>query len=220
MPRITPQHEQAVRGRIVEAAIQVFGEYGYTRASIQDVVRASGLSVGAVYTHFKGKEELFLAACACEAEHETEVLRLRLSELGSLQERLRAAVDWAVDSAIVGANNKSTLVHAWANPDSEELRELLRDLQEEMHGFARQVLREAVAAQELPAWIDADGIAGAFISMINGFTIMSSSAGPELPEEARRSAYALLELLLAAPAEEPDAVGRLRAGKTVSAATS
>ncbi len=41
---------------------------GYQRATIQDVVRASGLSVGAVYTHFRNKEELFLVACACEVE--------------------------------------------------------------------------------------------------------------------------------------------------------
>jgi len=60
MPRVTVAHEQAVRQRIVEAAIRVFGEMDYQRATVQDVVRASGLSVGAVYTYFKSKEELFL----------------------------------------------------------------------------------------------------------------------------------------------------------------
>jgi AcrR family transcriptional regulator len=217
MPRITPQHEQAVRSRIIDAAIEVFGENGYTRASIQDVVRKSGLSVGAVYTHFKSKEQLFLAACACEAQKSSEVLRLRLAELGSLPDRLRAAVDWAVDAAVTGANTKSALAHAMANPDSEELRQLLQELQSEMLGFARQVLRDAVAQDELPLWIDADGVAGAFVSMINGFTIRASSAGPDLPEEARRSSYALLELLLAAPPTEPDSIRRLRAGAAAEA---
>ena len=36
-------------------------ERGYHRATMQDVVRASGLSVGAIYTYFDGKDELFLA---------------------------------------------------------------------------------------------------------------------------------------------------------------
>jgi AcrR family transcriptional regulator len=210
MPRITPEHEQAVRSRIIEAAIRVFGESGYERASIQDVVRASGLSVGAVYTHFKGKEDLFLAACACEAEKESEALRLRLADLGSVKDRLRAAVDWAVDSAIDGTSAKSALIHAWAQPDSEELRLLLRERQTEMLSFAQQVLRDAVAREELPAWLDTEGIAGAFTTLVNGFAIMASSAGPVLPEEARRQAYALLELLLAAPGAEPATVTELR----------
>jgi AcrR family transcriptional regulator len=210
MPRITPEHEQAVRSRIIEAAIGVFGEFGYDRASIQDVVRASGLSVGAVYTHFKGKEDLFLAACACEAEKESEALHLRLSDLGSVKDRLRAAVDWAVDAAIAGTSTKSALIHAWAQPESEELRLLLRERQSEMLGFARQVLRDAVAREELPAWLNTDGIAGAFTTLVNGFVIMASAAGPVSPEEAKRQAYSLLELLLAAPMAEPAAVRELR----------
>ena len=81
MPRVTVAHEQAVRQRIIDAAIGVFGEMGYQRATVQDVVRASGLSVGAVYTHFKNKEELFLVACACEVEAQKADLRLRLAEV-------------------------------------------------------------------------------------------------------------------------------------------
>ena len=47
--------------RIVAAAVRVFAEKGYHGATMQDVVRESGLSIGAMYTYFKGKDELFLA---------------------------------------------------------------------------------------------------------------------------------------------------------------
>ena len=63
MPRVTAAHEREVRERIIRAAIGVFDDRGYHRATMQDVVRASGLSVGAIYTYFGGKDELFLAAC-------------------------------------------------------------------------------------------------------------------------------------------------------------
>jgi len=59
MPRVSAAHEQAVRDRIVAAAIRVFTDRGYG-ATVKDVVRDSGLSVGAIYTYFKSKEELFL----------------------------------------------------------------------------------------------------------------------------------------------------------------
>ena len=51
MPRVSQEHEQAVRDRIVRAALQVFAERGFHRATMQDIVLASGLSVGAMDTY-------------------------------------------------------------------------------------------------------------------------------------------------------------------------
>ena len=45
------------------AAVRVFGEKGYHSATIADVVRESGLSVGAIYTYFSGKDELIRLSC-------------------------------------------------------------------------------------------------------------------------------------------------------------
>jgi AcrR family transcriptional regulator len=211
MPRVTVAHEQAVRQRIVDAAIDVFGEMGYQRATVQDVVRASGLSVGAVYTHFKNKEELFLVACACEVDRQKADLRLRMAELGPVTDRLRAAIDFAIDSAIFGTNERSVHAHAWmVAEESPDLRQLLRDRRTEMVAFSRLVLQEALVRGELPAWIDADAIASAFVTLIDGFVVRVLEAGALSVEEARREAYALLELLVGAPAAIPAAVEGLR----------
>ncbi|MCV7224515.1 TetR/AcrR family transcriptional regulator [Mycolicibacterium komossense] len=51
----------ATQQRILDAAIEVFRERGYTVATIGDVVTASGASIGSIYHHFGGKAELFLA---------------------------------------------------------------------------------------------------------------------------------------------------------------
>jgi AcrR family transcriptional regulator len=51
----------ATRDRILEAALAVFAEKGYHRAAVDDIVRASRTSKGAVYHHFPNKEALFLA---------------------------------------------------------------------------------------------------------------------------------------------------------------
>ena len=211
MPRVTVAHEQAVRQRIVDAAIGVFGEMGYQRATVQDVVRASGLSVGAVYTYFKNKEELFLVACACEVDRQKSDLRLRMAELGPVTDRLRTAIDFAVDSAIFGTNEHSVRAHAWmVAEESPDLRQLLRDRRTEMVAFSRLVLQEALVRGELPAWIDADAIASAFVTLIDGFVVRVLEAGALSVEEARREAYALLELLVGAPAAIPAAVEGLR----------
>jgi TetR/AcrR family transcriptional regulator, fatty acid metabolism regulator protein len=49
------------RGRILDAALEMFAGRGYHRASVDDIVRASGTSKGAVYHHFATKEAVFLS---------------------------------------------------------------------------------------------------------------------------------------------------------------
>src|SRR5262245_12576606 len=51
----------ATRDKILQAAREVFAEKGYHRAIVDDIVRASQTSKGAVYHHFPNKEALFLA---------------------------------------------------------------------------------------------------------------------------------------------------------------
>ncbi len=218
MPRVTAAHEQAVRKRIVNAAMGVFGEMGYQQATVQDVVRASGLSVGAVYSHFRSKEELFVVACQCQMEEEKALLRLRMAELSPLTDRLRSAVDFAVASVMDDTNERGFRAHAWTHAGTTpELRQILRDRRTEMVAFSRLVLQEALVRGELPNWIDADRIASAFITLMDGFMVRAIEGADLTAEAARREAYSLLELLLAAPAEPPDAVRKLRATAAVAA---
>ena len=57
------------REKILEAALSVFAQKGYHRAIVDDIVRASGTSKGAVYHHFPNKETLFLALVDEFASH-------------------------------------------------------------------------------------------------------------------------------------------------------
>lgn len=49
------------RDKILQAALEIFAEKGYHRALVDDIVRVSRTSKGAVYHHFPNKEALFLA---------------------------------------------------------------------------------------------------------------------------------------------------------------
>ena len=53
--------KSGTRDRILQAALEIFAEKGYHRALVDDIVRASRTSKGAVYHHFPNKEALFLA---------------------------------------------------------------------------------------------------------------------------------------------------------------
>ncbi|WP_163512650.1 TetR/AcrR family transcriptional regulator [Fodinicola acaciae] len=52
---------QATRDQLVEIATRLFAEHGYDGTSIDAVLQESGVSRGALYHHFSGKDALFEA---------------------------------------------------------------------------------------------------------------------------------------------------------------
>lgn len=56
MPR-NKYPEQTVE-KILDAAAALFAEKGYQSTTLQDIIDATGLSKGAVYHHFRSKEEI------------------------------------------------------------------------------------------------------------------------------------------------------------------
>jgi AcrR family transcriptional regulator len=52
---------RATRGQLIEVATRLFAEHGYEGTSIEAVLSAAGVSRGALYHHFPGKEALFEA---------------------------------------------------------------------------------------------------------------------------------------------------------------
>lgn len=62
MPRLTEATKAARRAQIIEAAVSCFLERGYTNTSMSDIIKASGLSSGSIYSHFTGKEDILTAA--------------------------------------------------------------------------------------------------------------------------------------------------------------
>ncbi|WP_211881588.1 TetR/AcrR family transcriptional regulator [Pseudarthrobacter albicanus] len=62
MPRVTDAHRQARRLQIAEAALRCFGRKGFQGTSMADIIAESGLSAGAIYGHFRSKDELIEVA--------------------------------------------------------------------------------------------------------------------------------------------------------------
>lgn len=53
------QRGEATRRRLLEAAEQVFAEYGYHEASIVKITEHAGIGLGTFYLYFDGKQQIF-----------------------------------------------------------------------------------------------------------------------------------------------------------------
>jgi TetR/AcrR family transcriptional regulator, repressor for uid operon len=51
-----------LRARLIDAANEVFAERGYDGAGVHEIARRAGLTTGAIYSRFRGKNDLLLEA--------------------------------------------------------------------------------------------------------------------------------------------------------------
>jgi AcrR family transcriptional regulator len=208
VPRVSAAHEQQVRDRIIRAAVDVFAEKGFHRATIADVVRRSGLSVGAIYTHFSGKDALFLHSCDLISGQGLDRLAARLAPLTTTAERLTAALAYYVESIdeFEGTAGQVGLVRAWAEASDEpSVREMLVRRREQFVGAAQMLLHEGIARGELPAWLDVEGFARGYLGLLDGLLLQRVEDGVSYrPADSVRRARAVLDVLLAsARTEQP-----------------
>jgi len=55
------QRSEETQTKITDAAIKLFSNHGYNKASVDDICKEAGISKGAFYHHFESKQALFLA---------------------------------------------------------------------------------------------------------------------------------------------------------------
>src|SRR5262245_24059219 len=60
--------QERTRERVLAAAAKVFARRGYHRATVDEIASEAGFTIGALYSNFAGKEELFLALADQQVE--------------------------------------------------------------------------------------------------------------------------------------------------------
>jgi len=83
------------KNRLLEAALRVIREKGYTATRVEDICEAAGLTKGSFFHHFESKADLALAAAGYWSERTGDLFRTASYHLPSdPRERLLAYVDF------------------------------------------------------------------------------------------------------------------------------
>lgn len=109
---LEPKQERAARTRahILKFAAELFSEQGYQRTSIADVAKRVGMTKGAVYFHFKDKDDIAIAVV--EAHYQRwpmlldKVKALELDPLATLCELLDRMARAFRDEIVVQAGSR------------------------------------------------------------------------------------------------------------------
>lgn len=130
---------------IERAALRLFVEQGISETSIREIARAAGVSLGAMYNHYVGKEELAWTLFSRNVYKLGSELRHRAQEHKTLEGKLRAMVahvfaqfdsDWAGVSFVFSARH-------------QYLRRMTRQVSNPFVVF-RSVIADAAVRGEIP----------------------------------------------------------------------
>jgi AcrR family transcriptional regulator len=176
-----PRQERAVRTRetILRAAAAVFDEYGYSGSSITRIMDRAGTTQGALYFHFKGKEDLARA-----------VINEQAAELTLPQDP--AGLDQLVEVTMYLATEmqRNVLFRAGVTLAVEQGELGLRDFSvyQMWIGQFRQELAVAAANGELLPAVDTTAAAETLVAAYTGSQVMSQlfSKRADLPMRIAR----------------------------------
>ena len=88
--RAATERRAATQERLVEAATRVVARRGFHAATVDEIAEEAGFSVGALYSNFDGKDDLFLAVFDGHLRWYGE----RLEEAAASDDQQRAFRDW------------------------------------------------------------------------------------------------------------------------------
>ncbi|MFQ9724771.1 MAG: TetR/AcrR family transcriptional regulator [[Clostridium] innocuum] len=86
------KYPQRTVEKILEVSLALFNEKGYEKTTIQDIVNALGMSKGAIYHHFKSKDEIIEALSERCYHRDTQMELLRNASDKTGIEKLRAII--------------------------------------------------------------------------------------------------------------------------------
>jgi len=156
------------RAGLKETAIDCFARYGYQGTSIDRIARESGVTKGAIYYHYKDKNDLLSAAVADRVKEFEDRVQSACSGTAP-EESLRRIVSVCIEHAVSNDRPRFAIkLMVEAIDTHDPLLDAMRGMMRRFRAFVRNIIR---AGQEDGAFrrdADAEQIAATLTSSVIG----------------------------------------------------
>lgn len=175
MPKISEEKRQARQAQILDAATRCFARDGFHRTSMEDIVRESGLSPGAIYCYFRSKHDM-VRAISAERHTRDQALLAELASSPNISEGLDR-VAHALVSLLEDPKEKQrrkVSIEFWAESlhDAKIRKVAERGIRQRDRLTA--ALRDAQQKGELGESFDAESLSRVMFALLQGFILQQA----------------------------------------------
>jgi TetR/AcrR family transcriptional regulator, transcriptional repressor of aconitase len=181
MPRVAESYLQSRRRQIMDAAIRCFAREGFHRTTMQEIVRETGLSAGAIYRYFRSKEDI-VAAIATEHHAAEAAAFAEVGTIGDVGAALRhiASVSLGRLADPQEQQWRRVTVQVWGEAlRDERVMGIVRGGLDEPVAILAAMMRRGQRDGTLPRELDPDGAARVCASIFQGL-VLQQALDPEL----------------------------------------
>ncbi|GAA1248829.1 hypothetical protein GCM10009676_38990 [Prauserella halophila] len=193
MPKVSDSYKDTRRAEILEAAQRCFLRDGFHGTSMQNLFDESGLSSGAVYRYFPGKEALIIALAEYRMRETLDIVHTAASDIRgrSIGEMITELISLlGMRDAKDGFARLAVLI--WAESvHNQKLREALSELFAQLRSELTGIVRKHQQAGTLPAEVAAEALADGVFSSLTGYVLQLAVLGPQSISGAANALHAL-----------------------------
>jgi AcrR family transcriptional regulator len=176
LPKVSEAHRDSRKRQILDAAIECFAREGFQRSTIEEIIRESDLSAGAIYSYFQNKDDIIETLADRRHEREKRLIEDALNRR-DWSESLRILFERFGESLAKSNERKERRlgIHLWSEAlcNPRVLRLIRRGLNQPL-----KLLSEAIAGEQsrgrLPATLNADASARILIALFHGLILQQA----------------------------------------------
>src|SRR5690606_2788892 len=175
---------ERTRQHILERTAPVFNRKGFSGTTLHDLTRATGLTKGALYGHFRSKEEMALQAFRHAMQLVRSGVHSRLAQTRSSKARLLGLLEFSAAYVLNpplpgGCPLLNTAVQV--DDDVTFMRRALRKELDSTVSFIQKILDEGIVNGEFKPIPDTRALAFVFFCSVEGAVMYSRAVRSDEP---------------------------------------
>lgn len=196
MPKITDETRKKKVDNIINNALVLFSRKGYSETTIDDIVTASSMSKGSIYSYFKSKEEIFLAI-AEDRFNKRHALIEDFDTSISSTDKIKRYIDWILYGLFEEENilNARFAFEFWAVASRNDIISFEAKKRYDMfYEDLSSILKEGIERGEFKVNLDIEAMCYIILSSTDGIGYITSVMGIPLNEEIIRNHVSMILL--------------------------
>ena len=175
------------RAKLLEAARSLIREKGYEHTTLEEIAERAGMTTGAIYGNFKGRDELFIAL----GQAYWAPIKPQVKPGSSFAAIMRAMADATIasipDRSAAAVGRLTGLAYTLTNVG---MRAQVREITAQSYAFGEEWLRSVTREQDLP--MPADQLVRVIHALIEGLVFQRLLTPELVPDEIFRAAFGAL----------------------------